>query len=298
MSRLRSLKVMARATVFRFKGSADPLEAGRKLGVEAVLTGSVSRRGGQFSISAELVETKTGARLWGERYDRPFGELIRVQDLLATGVATGLRLSLSREEKRTLSRFGTENAEAYDLVLRARQLFARDNEEDDFEARRLFRQAAEKDPRFAEAYLGLRGTYARAASNGWMRPAEAWPLADAALGKAVEIDPNNVLLRGCVREQALPLGLGLGRGGTRLPRAGQRPPVVVRRAVPGAALFLWACGRADDAANLLERALRTDPGNLESRINLADYLAHAGRLDEAIAQYRSVMDTEPALLRG
>jgi tetratricopeptide (TPR) repeat protein len=59
------------------------------------------------------------------------------------------------------------------------------------------------------------------------------------------------------------------------------------------AMFLWARGRADEGAALLERALRTDPGNLESRVNLADYLAHAGRLDEAIEKYQAVIDTEP-----
>ena len=294
MSRVRSLRVMAKATVFRFKGSADPLEAGRKLGVGAVLTGSVSRRGGQISISAELVETKTGARLWGERYDRPFGELIRVQDLLATGVASGLRLRLSGEEKRTLSRFGTENAEAYDLVLRARQLFAQDDEAVDLEARRLFLQAIEKDPRFVEAYLGLRGTYSRAASNGWMRPADAWPHAQEALGKAAAIDPNNTLLRGALANQHFLSDWDWPAAERDYQELARDPRLLLGEQFRGVALYLWSRGRADDAADLVERALRLDPGNLESRINLADYLAHAGRLDEAVAQYKAVVDTDPA----
>ncbi len=293
MSRVRSLRVMARATVFRFKGSADPLQVGRELGVGAVLTGSVARRGGQVSVSAELVETKTGARLWGERYDRPFAELIRLQDLLATGTAKGLRLTLSGEERRNLSRFGTENAEAYDLVLRARQLLARETEEDDLEARQLFLQAIEKDPRFVEAYLGVRGTYSRAATHGYVRPAEVWPLAAEALRKAHEIDPESVLVRGSLANQHFLDDWDWAAaerehrdliGDPRLMFGLQFRPV---------AMFLWACGRADEAAAVLERALRTDPGNLESRINLGDYLAHAGRLDEAVAQYRAVIDTEP-----
>ena len=60
-------------------------------------------------------------------------------------------------------------------------------------------------------------------------------------------------------------------------------------------LFLWARGRAIDAVSLLDRALRVDPGNLESRNNRADFLAHAGRLDDAIAQYRTVVEAEPSL---
>jgi TolB-like protein/cytochrome c-type biogenesis protein CcmH/NrfG len=294
MSRLRSLRVMARATVFRFKGTADPLEAGRQLGVGAILTGSVSRRGGQVSISAELVETKTGARLWGERYDRPFAELIRVQNLLVTRVASGLRLRLSAEEKRRLGRYGTENAEAYDLVLRARGLFARDTEEDDLEARRLFLQAIEKDPRFVEAYLGISGTYARAASGGWMRPADAWPLAQEALRKAVAIDPDNVLLRGSLANQHFLSDWDWAAAERAYGEQANDPRLLFGEQFRAVALFLWARGQPDEAAALLEKALRIDPGNLESRINLADYLAHAGRLDEAVAQYRSIVDTEPS----
>jgi serine/threonine protein kinase len=92
MSRVSSLKVMARATVFRFKGAADPQEPGRTLGVGAVLTGSVSRRANRLLISAELVEVPTGARLWGEEYDRPLADLLRVQRThggLRAGSVTG-----------------------------------------------------------------------------------------------------------------------------------------------------------------------------------------------------------------
>ena len=228
---------MARATVFRFKGTADPLEAGRSLGVGAVLTGSVSRRGGQVSVSAELVETKTGARLWGERYDRPFAELIRLQDLLATGAAKGLRLQLSGEEKRNLSRFGTDNAEAYDLVLRARQLFARETEEDDLEARRLFLQAIEKDPRFAEAYLGLRGTYTGPPRTAGCGPPTPGRSRRRRCAKAARDRPGERPGAGLACEPAFPRRLGLGGRRARLPRPDRRPPAAVRRAVPSA----WRC---------------------------------------------------------
>jgi TolB-like protein/Tfp pilus assembly protein PilF len=293
LSGLRSLRVMARATVFRYKGTTDPLRVARDLGVEAVLTGSVLRRGGQVSVSAELVEAKTGARLWGDRLDRPFAELVRMQDLLANGVASGLGLRLSSEERQRLSRFGTNDPEAYDLVLHARQLFARDTEEDDFEARRLFQQAIEKDPRFVEAYLGLAGTYVRAASYGWMRPGEVWPLAAEALRKAKEIDPNHPLLQGSLVNRQFLMDWdwdGAERGYREM---ANDPRILFGEQFRGIAMYLWARGRPDEAASLVERSLRTDPGNLESRINLADFLAHAGRLDESVAQYRAVIDTDP-----
>ncbi len=195
MSRVPSLRVMARATVFQFKGTADPQAAGRKLGVGAVLTGSVSRRGNQLSIAAELMEIATGARLWGEKYDRPFADLLRVQDSIASGISNGLRLQLSQQQKRTLGLHGTENAEAYELSLKARYFLLKDTEEGYIEARRLYLQALEKDPGFAEAHLGVSITYGVSAVNGYMRPAEAWPQSDAEARKALDLDPGNTAAR-------------------------------------------------------------------------------------------------------
>src|SRR5439155_11367289 len=151
MSRASSLKVMARGTVFHFKGTADPLDAGRKLGVGAVVTGSVARRGSQLMISAELIEIATGIRLWGDKYDRPFVDLQRVQDLMASDIFDGLQLRLSGQEKRTLLAHGTESPEAYELFLKGRFLMANVSEESDLEAGRLFQQALEKDPKFVDA---------------------------------------------------------------------------------------------------------------------------------------------------
>ena len=74
-----SLKVMARATVTRFKGQKNPQEAARALGVGAVVTGAVSRRGSQILVSAELIHGTTGERLWGQTFDRPLADLMRLR---------------------------------------------------------------------------------------------------------------------------------------------------------------------------------------------------------------------------
>ncbi len=232
MSRVQSLKVMARATVFRFKGTADLQEAGRKLGVGAVLTGNVSRRGNQLSISAELIEISTGARLWGEKYDRPFADLLHVQDSIAMNVTDGLRLRLSGQEKRALSGHGTENVEAYELSLKGRSFFVRETEEAYLEARRFYLKAVEKDPKFAEAHLGE--------------------------FQVLSNDPQVLL-----GEQFRPI-----------------------------ALSFWARGKVEEAVALMERALRVDPGNVATKINLGDFLAQAGRLQEAIGYYKAAVAAE------
>jgi TolB-like protein/cytochrome c-type biogenesis protein CcmH/NrfG len=294
MSRVPSLKVMARATVFRFKGTADPQEAGRKLGVGAVLTGSVSRRGNQLSISAELMEISTGARLWGEKYDRPFADLLRVQDSIASDISKGLRLQLSGQEKFTLGRHGTENPEAYELSLKARYFLLKDTEEGNLEARRLYLQAVEKDPKFADAHLGVATTYSRSAVSGYARPAEAWPRADEEARKALDLDPGNVLAR-CVLAHRR---FFYDRDWTRTERE-YRELSIDSRVFLGEqfrpiGLSLWARGRPEEAVALMEKALQVDPGNLDSKIMMGNFLAQAGRLEQAIGYYRAAMEAEPS----
>jgi serine/threonine-protein kinase len=294
MSRVPSLRVMARATVFRFKGTADPQEAGRKLGVGAVLTGSVSRRGNQLSISAELMEIATGARLWGEKYDRPFSDLLRVQDSIASGISDGLRLQLSQNQKRTLGGQGTENAEAYELSLKARSFLLRDTEEANLEARRLYLQAVEKDPKFAEAHLGVATTYSWSAVSAYSRPAEAWPRADEEVRKALDLDPGNVLAR-CVRaHRYFFFDWDWTRSEREYRELSTDPRVFLGEQFRPIGMSLWARGRAEEAVALMEKALRADPGNLVSKLMAGNFLAQAGRLKEAIGYYGAALEAEPS----
>ena len=117
-------------------------------------------------MSAELIDGATGERLWGQTFDRPVADLMRVQDSIVMSIAEGLRLRLSGEEKARLGGFGTGNPEAYELFLKGRFLIQNDTEEDDLEALRLFVLAAEKDPNFLDAHLAVATTYARMVGGG------------------------------------------------------------------------------------------------------------------------------------
>jgi tetratricopeptide (TPR) repeat protein len=285
--------VMARATVFRFKGTADPQEAGRKLGVGAVLTGSVSRRGNQLSISAELMKTSTGARLWGEKYDRPLADLLLVQDSIALAISDRLRLGLSDEENRALSRHGTANAEAYELSLKARSFFLKESEEGFVKARRLYLQAAEKDPKFAEAHVGVATTYGGMAVNGYSPPAQTWPLFDEEIRKALDLDPANVRARLALANRRF-FDWDWARSEREFQELSSDPRVLLGEQFAAIGLSLWARGRTGEAVALMEKALRVDPGNLAIRNMLGDFLAQAGRHEEAIAYYKAAVEAEPS----
>ena len=297
LSRVSSLKVMARGTVFRFKGTADPQEAGRKLGVGAVVTGTVARRGSQLVISAELIEIATGLRLWGETYDRPFSDLQRVQDSIASEISDGLRLRLSGEEKRTLVAHGTENPEAYELYLKGRFLMINDTEEGDLEARRLFLQAVDKDPQFAQAHLGIAGTYARSAGNGYAPPAEAWARATEEIRKVLVLDPGNVAARAALAARLFQFDWNWPAAEREFRAVSTDPRLFMGIQYHPVAMFFVATGRPDDAVELMERALRVDPGNIESRVMMGDLLAQAGRLNEAASYYRTIVEAEPSEAR-
>ena len=295
MSRVPSLTVMARATsALQYERTRDAQAAGRALGVGAVLTGKVAQRGDRLSVTAELVETTTGARLWGQTYDRPAADLLQIQDSIATDIVDGLRLRLSGGEKRSLGGHGTQNAAAYELFLKARYLMANDTEEDDLEARRLFQQALDRDPGFLDARLGIAGTYARSAGNGYALPREGWTRAREEAQKVLSVDPGNVPARAVLAASQLMFDWDWP-GAERAVRAlANEPRLLTGNQYHPVAVFFWARGLSDESVAMMERALRVDPANIESRVMLADFLAHAGRLDEAAASYKGIIASEPS----
>ena len=292
LSRAESLNVKARATVMRFRGEGDPQKAARSLDVGAVVTGTLSRRGTQIVVSAELIDGTTGERLWGQTFDRPMTDLMHIQDSIVLAIAEGLRLRLSGDEKVRVAGSGTRSPEAYELFLKGRFLLQHDTEAGDREALTLFRQATERDPNFLGAHLAIVSTYAR--SVGWYAsPHEAAVRADAALQKAAAIDPNNVAVR--VAMAFLRFTATRDWAATeRAYRAVMHDPALFRTIqYHPIAVFFVAIGKADEAVTLVERALVVDPGNLETRVMLGNFLLQAGRLDDALRVYAGIGSETP-----
>jgi tetratricopeptide (TPR) repeat protein len=183
---------MARSTVFNFKGKTiDPRAAGRQLAVNAILTGTVTRRSERLVITAELVDVATGAQLWGERYDRAATDVLSVQaDITKAIVDEGIRLRLTRDERRRLAQSPTDNKEAYDLYLQALQYIYRETEQDYLKAREILERVVALDKNFSLAHVALGRTYAATAIDGYERPTEAWPKANQSGGLAYQIDPD------------------------------------------------------------------------------------------------------------
>src|SRR5438552_255801 len=119
LSQLPKLRVMARSTVFRYKGKeVDPQRVGRELNVDAVLTGRVIQRGDTLIIKTELVDVADGSQLWGEQYNRKLSDIFAVEEEIANQISEKLRMKLTGEEKKRLTKRHTENTEAYQLYLK------------------------------------------------------------------------------------------------------------------------------------------------------------------------------------
>ncbi len=187
LSEMTSMRVMSRASVFRFKdGNVAPIEAGRALKVDAVVVGDVESRGHRLSIRTELIDVSDGARLWGERYDADAASILGVQEAISRAVAAKLR----PEQRAQPQRSSTEDPEAYRLYLKGRYHWNKRSADGLTRAASHFREALERDASYARAWVGLADSYALMEQYAGVPSRETCPKAKAAALRAIEIDPS------------------------------------------------------------------------------------------------------------
>ena len=189
LSQVQNLSVRSRSSVLRYKAHpVEPQVAGQKLQVQAVLTGSVSQRNGELSISAELVDPRNNRQIWGQQYSRKAEDLLAVQREISQEIAQKLRTRLSGEDEKKLTKRHTENAEAYQLYLKGRYYWNKHTQAGLRKAAEYFGQAIKQDPSFALAYAGLADTYSL--QSGLIPPTEIFPKAKRAALEAIRLDNN------------------------------------------------------------------------------------------------------------
>src|SRR2546421_9968016 len=160
LSQLPKLRVVARSTVFRYKGrEVDPRLVGQELGVRAVLTGRIQQVGNGLMIGTELIDIVNDAQLWGERYNRQLADIFEVQEDIAREISEKLRLKLTGSEKKRLRKRHTADTEAYQLYLKGRFFWNKKTGEAIKTSVDYFERAIGKDPIYAQAYAGLADAY-------------------------------------------------------------------------------------------------------------------------------------------
>jgi TolB-like protein/Tfp pilus assembly protein PilF len=295
LSRLHDLKVMARSTVFRFKGSQeDPREIGKKLQVDAVLMGRITQHADEMTVQADLVDTADGSELWGSRYERKAADVTQVQGEITRDLSSSLHRGDAGKVSEKLGSAGTTNPEAYRLYLEGRQLWYGRKPEGLKRSIDLFQQAIAADPSYALAYTGLADTYNVASSYGiGITPKQARLLADEASRKALELD-DSLPEAHTARAGALAMNWRWSEAEPEFRRAIELNPNSATAHYFYAFSFLIPEKRIHQALEEFHTALSLDPLSSIVNTNYAVALMVAGRYPESLAQYQKVLERDPA----
>jgi TolB-like protein len=190
LSRIPNLDVIGRTSAFQFKSHSEDLRSiGKKLGAANIVEGSVRKADTRIRVTAQLVDAATGARRWSESYDRDFGDVLLMQDEIATSIARALQVAVDADSSRTPRPL--QNAEAYRHYLRGRSAYDRLDREGMLDARTEFEQALALDPSFLRAAESLALTHAQTALNQLEPSGPAWKRAQDAAEQALRIDANS-----------------------------------------------------------------------------------------------------------
>ncbi len=294
LSQLPDLKVMARSTVFKFKGKEDdPRQIGQQLQVSAVLTGRITQHGEELNISTDLVSTADGSEIWGSQYARKTNQVSQVQSDITRDISNRLKIHLSGSEEQKLSRASTTNPEAYRLYLEGRQLWYGRTPEGLKKSVDLFRQAIAADPNYALAYAGLADVYNIAPSYlNDMTSRQGELSAEEASRKAVDLDPSLPEAH-TARAFALCNLWKWSEAETEFKRALELNPNNATAHYFYAMGYLAPQNRLEESLDHFRTALSLDPLSGIVGLNYATVLMYAHRYDEALAQFQKVRDRDP-----
>jgi TolB-like protein/DNA-binding winged helix-turn-helix (wHTH) protein len=282
LSAVKQLTVRPTSSVRPFMGTSDALSAGKRLGVGAVVDGSIQKLGDRIRITARLVRVADGKSLWAETYDESFSDIFSVQDTVSAKIASALSITLSVEDEgRLRKRYGT-NTEAYQLYLRGKFFWERRNAGDVEKAAGFLEQAIQKDSNYAPAYAALANTYGPMLQGHLLRPKDGLPKMEEAIRRALELDPT--LAEAHIAMAAARFNEWDFPGAEResLRAIELNPSDALARNWYG--YYLGAVGRRNDYLNEARRALELDPLNRMSNGNFATALFDAGRYAEAFEQ--------------
>jgi serine/threonine protein kinase/tetratricopeptide (TPR) repeat protein len=261
LSQLPRLRVMARATAFRYKGrEIDPQDAGRELNVRAVLVGRVLQRGENLVVRAELVDVADGSQLWGEQYNRALTDIFAIEEEIAREISDKLRLKLSPKEKKQLAKRHTENTEAYQLYMKGRYHWNKRTAAEIEKGVEHFRQAVEADPSYALAYAGLADSYVVLIHYSDLDGARLRARAKSAALRAVALDDS------------------LAEAHTSLAAVGEDE---------------WGLAGAERE---FKRAIKLNPNYATAHQWYAEHLLHTGRRADALAEIRRAQQLDPLSL--
>jgi TolB-like protein len=284
LSRVGELHVLARSTTFRYRDASDPVAVGAELKVRAVLTGEVSLRRGSVAVSAELIDVKSGAHLWGGSY--PDAQAQSVEETIAreAGASLDSRAVVQARQKAV-------NDEAYRLYLRGRHSLNKWTSESLRSAIRSFEEAIDREPSFALGFAGLADAYV-------VSELQSEPLTIGSLGKARAAARRALQIDDSIEEAHTSLAVADFKGWNweAAERGFQRAIALnpnYETAYYWYGIDLVTRGRIAEALEKMERAHEIDPFSAPIAAHRAICKALTGRVDEAIRELKALALSAP-----
>lgn len=305
LAKLPELRVAARTSSFAYKGrNEDVRRIGNELNVATVLEGSVRKSGDKVRVTVQLINVADGYHLWSQNYDRTLSDIFTIQDEIAAAIADALKVTLLGHTA-SAATAGTGDVNAYDLYLLGRHNMQSRTEQGLLDSIGYFEKALAGDPNYARAWSGLADAYNLLIGYGNLTPGKALPRAEAAVMKALALDPN-------LAEAHASLGL-IRANQSRFPEAEAEYKRALELNPDYAPAHVWygtllgnleqqldRQGKADDAAKLrarklveYERALALDPSLPPAVSNLAGSYEQWGRRRDAIALAERLIRLQP-----
>ena len=269
----------------------DAQLAGRELGVDSVLEGSLQHSGNKVRVTVRLLNVSNGASLWAGTFDDEMTDIFALQDAISERVVQALALELSTDDRMRLTKRFTESTKAYRLYLNGRYYWWKSSPEEYSKSRDYFHRAVEEDPSYALGYCGLNSFYGFGAAWGLLPPDEGWPKAEWAVTRALELDDSLAEAH---------LGLAALKMVYYLDWVGSEKEA--KRAIelnPGFdeihymySFYLLAVGRFDESIAEGKRALACNPFSVRISQHLGQSFYCARMYDEAIRQFAKTLQLD------
>jgi serine/threonine protein kinase/Flp pilus assembly protein TadD len=296
LSRLPKLRVVPRSTVFRYKGQeVDPRQIGQDLSVRAVLTGRLLQMGDRLIIKTELIDVLNDSQLWGEQYNRKLSDILELEEEISCEISEKLRIKLTGEDKKRLTKRHTRNTDAYQSYLKGRYYWNRRTPDSLQKAIQSFEEATRADSSYAPAYSGLADCYALLNYYGIFSSQTTRPKATMAAAKALEGDEALSEAHASVALVAFWFDWEWVRAQVEFERALKLNPGYAA-AHQWYCWYLTAMGKFEQAETEGRLALELDPMAPTINLALAKYYFFAHRYDETIKQCKRTLDLEPKFI--
>jgi DNA-binding winged helix-turn-helix (wHTH) protein/TolB-like protein/Flp pilus assembly protein TadD len=266
----------------------DSLAAGRELGVDSVLEGTIQMAGERIRITARLVRTNDGKQLWTGQFDEKFNDIFAVQDSISERVAAALKIRLAGREKKRY----TENIEAYQLYLKGRFHALKLKRAEILKAISFYQEAIKIDPGYALAYVGLADANRAMALTGEMSPIEFFPQAKAAAQMAIELDDELAEAHSALGFIIFWYDHDWNEAEKQYKRALELNPNSAESHQAYAQLF-FVTERQTEGLAAARRARELDPLNLRIGSLEAQFLIFAGQTDEALLRLEKIFELDP-----